>query len=62
MARALGLPYQRVAKWFQRGRIPPESWDLVIERARRKRVALSYASLNRLNAPRDTTTVPVRAN
>jgi hypothetical protein len=62
MARDLGLPHQRVAKWFQRGRIPPESWDLVIAKARRKRVALSHALLNRLNAPRDTTTVPARAN
>lgn len=58
MARDLGLPYQQVAKWFQRGRIPPESFELVIEKARLKDVALSHAMLNRLNAPRGT----VRAN
>lgn len=56
MARDLDLPHQRVAKWFQRGRIPPESFDVVIEGARRKRVVLSHAQLNRLNAPRGTTT------
>jgi|KBSSwiStaDraftv2_1062776.scaffolds.fasta_scaffold913386_1 hypothetical protein len=61
MARDLGLPYQQVAKWFQRGRIPPESFELVIEKARLKDVALSHAVLNGLNAPRGTT-VPVRAN
>jgi hypothetical protein len=54
MARDLDVDYQRLAKWSQRGRIPPESWDAVISAARRKRVAVSAALLNRLNKPRDT--------
>jgi len=54
LARDLDVEYQTVAKWSQRGRIPPESWDAVISAARRKRVVVSAALLNRLNKPRDT--------
>jgi hypothetical protein len=55
LARDLDVDYYRVTKWSQRGRIPPESFDLLIEAARKKRVSLSHSLLNRLNAPRDTT-------
>jgi hypothetical protein len=55
MARDLDVDYYRVTKWSQRGRIPPESFPAVIEAARRRRVSLNDALLNRLNAPRDTT-------
>jgi adenylosuccinate lyase len=54
MARDLDLEYQTVAKWSQRGRIPPEAWDAVIAAAKRKRVSVSAAILNRLNKPRST--------
>jgi hypothetical protein len=52
MARDIGIEYQTVAKWSQRGRIPPESWDAVIEAAKRKKVTVTPGLLNRLNAPR----------
>jgi hypothetical protein len=59
MARELDVEYQTVAKWSQRGRIPPESWDAVIAAAKRKRKSLSPELLNRLNAPRGSAN-PVR--
>jgi hypothetical protein len=62
MARDLGKEYQTVAKWSQRGRIPPESWDLVIKAASRKRVAVTPGLLNRLNAPRGQTRHEARAS
>lgn len=52
MSRDLDVAYQTVAKWSQRGRIPPESWDAVIAAARRKKVSVTPALLNRLNTPR----------
>lgn len=57
MAREVGVPYDRVAKWKQRGRIPPEASDAVIEAAEREGVALSMELLSRLNAPRGTAKV-----
>lgn len=55
MARELDRPYQTVAKWSQRKRIPPESFAEVVAGARRRRVFLSEVVLNRVNAPRKTT-------
>lgn len=54
MARDLGIEYQTVAKWSQRKRIPPESWNAVIAAAQKKDIALSSAVLNKLNRPRRT--------
>lgn len=52
MARDIGKDYQTVAKWAQRNRIPPESWDLVIVAASRKEISLTPGLLNALNTPR----------
>jgi hypothetical protein len=51
-ARDLQLPYQRVAKWAQRERIPPEAWPAVIDAAKRKKVVLTTSILARANKPR----------
>lgn len=52
LARETDLDYQRVLKWGQRGRIPPEHWDAVIAAARRKKVVLTTSLLHRLNKKR----------
>lgn len=52
LARELGTEYQTVAKWSQRGRIPPESWDAVIAAAKRKKIYVTPGLLNKLNTPR----------
>ena len=57
MSREVGVPYDRLAKWKQRGRVPPEAMPAVIEAAGREGVALSMEILNRLNAPRGTAKV-----
>ena len=57
MARQMDVPYYRVTKWSQRGRIPPEAFQAAIEAARRQRVFLNVQLLNRLNAPRGTAKV-----
>ena len=57
LARDVGLEYQTVAKWAQRERIPPESWDLVIAAAKRKKVTVTPGLLNRLNKPRGSANV-----
>ena len=54
MARDLGVKYYTVTKWWQRKRIPPESWNAVVAAAKRKGSRVSPALLNRLNAPRGT--------
>jgi len=62
MAREVGVEWQACAKWSQRKRIPPESWDAVIAAARRKGRRLSVAQLNKLNRPRATARVSAAAN
>jgi len=57
MARELGIEYQTVAKWSQRGRIPPESWPAVIEAAKRRKIIVTPALLAKLNKPRGTANV-----
>lgn len=52
MARDIGRDYQTVAKWAQRKRIPPESWDVVIAAAARREVPITPGLLNSLNTPR----------
>lgn len=54
MARDVGVPWQRLAKWSQRSRIPPEAFPAVIAAASRKGRRLTPALLNRLNKPRAT--------
>jgi hypothetical protein len=54
MARDLDLPYQTVAKWAQRKRIPSEFWALVIERAEAKGVELGFPQLAAANPPRQS--------
>ena len=54
MARDLNLPYQTVAKWAQRGRIPSEAWGAVIEAAEAKGHKLSFEQLAQANPPRQS--------
>lgn len=54
MARDLELPYQTVAKWSQRGRIPSEFWGTVIEAAGRRGKRLNYEQLASANPPRQS--------
>ena len=54
MARVVGVEWQTCAKWSQRKRIPPESWDAVIAAVRRKGYRLTEAQLNKWNKPRGT--------
>jgi DNA-binding transcriptional regulator YiaG len=55
MARDLGLPYQTVAKWHQRERIPQENWLDVIEAAARREKLVTAADLLRVNNRRQST-------
>jgi len=54
MARDLAVPYQTVAKWSQRGRIPSEFWGKVIDRASRRGMPLTYEDLATANPPRQS--------
>jgi hypothetical protein len=54
MARDLDLPYQTVAKWAQRERIPSESWAAVIEAARKAGHKLTFEQLAAANPPRQS--------
>jgi len=54
MARDVGVPWQRLAKWSQRKRIPPEAFDAVIAAASRKGHRLTRDRLDKLNKPRAT--------
>lgn len=54
MARDLNLPYQTVAKWAQRERIPSESWQAVIEAAKRKGRVVTLEQLANANPPRQS--------
>jgi hypothetical protein len=54
MARAIELPYQTVAKWAQRGRIPAESWPAIITAAKAKGKELTFAQLAGANPPRQS--------
>lgn len=55
MATALDLPYQTVAKWKQRGRIPSEYWAQVIEAAKTKGHKVTLQQLVTANPPRAST-------
>lgn len=57
LAEELGLPFQTVAKWHQRGRIPQEAWGRLIECAARREVLITAADLLRVNNPRQSATV-----
>lgn len=52
MASDLDLPYQQVAKWKQRGRIPSEFWPGVIEAAKAKGRKVTLQQLADVNPPR----------
>lgn len=52
LAADLGLPYQTVAKWKQRGRIPSESWSAVIEAAKSRGHNVTFQQLADANPPR----------
>lgn len=54
MAVDLDLPYQTVAKWKQRGRIPSESWGAVIEAAKAKGKRFTFEQLAEMNPPRQS--------
>ena len=52
MAHDLDLPYQTVAKWKQRGRIPSEAWADVIEAAKFKGRTITFEQLASANPER----------
>lgn len=52
MAHDLDLPYDRVAKWKQRGRIPSDAWAAVIEAAKSRGHKLTFQQLAAINPPR----------
>ena len=52
MAHDLDLPYQTVAKWKQRGRIPSEAWADVIEAAKFKGRTITFEQLANANPER----------
>lgn len=54
MATDLDLPYQTVAKWKQRGRIPSESWGAVIEAAKARDCKVTFQQLADANPPRQS--------
>ena len=54
MARELGVPYQTVAKWHQRGRIPQEAWSRIIECAALREKLITVADLLRVNGKRES--------
>jgi hypothetical protein len=54
MAIDLELPYQTVAKWKQRGRIPSESWAAVISAAKKKGHIITFAQIADANPPRQS--------
>jgi len=54
----LNLPYQTVAKWKQRGRIPSEFWAPVIEAARKRGREVTFAQLAEANPPRQSASAP----
>lgn len=54
MARDLDLPYQTVAKWAQRERIPSGAWAAVITAAKAQGKPLTFEQLARANPPRQS--------
>lgn len=54
MANDLDAPYQTVAKWKQRGRIPSESWGAVIEAAKERGRHITFKQLADANPPRQS--------
>lgn len=58
LARDVEVPYQTVAKWSQRGRIPSEFWGRVIEAASRRGRKLTYPQLAGANPPRQSASAP----
>lgn len=54
MARDLDLPYQQVAKWSQRERIPSEAWASVIAGAKTRGKTLTFEKLAAANPPRQS--------
>lgn len=62
MAREISVPYQTVAKWHQRKRIPPEAWHGIIEAAARKEKWITAADLLRVNGRRRSVTAQVNGH
>lgn len=54
MAVALDLPYQTVAKWSQRRRIPSDYWAAVIEAAKIRGHKVTFAQIATANPPRQS--------
>jgi hypothetical protein len=54
MAVDLDLPYQTVAKWKQRGRIPSESWGDVIKAAKKRGHEMTFEQIAKANPPRQS--------
>lgn len=56
MSSDLDVPYQTVAKWKQRGRIPSESWSVVIDAAKKRGHNITFRQLADANPPRQSAT------
>jgi cell division FtsZ-interacting protein ZapD len=54
MARDLDLPYERVAKWAQRERIPSDAWEAVINAVKGRGGHITFEQLARANPPRQS--------
>lgn len=54
MANDLEMPYQTVAKWKQRERIPSESWGSVVAALKRRGHTLTFEQIAKINPPRQS--------
>lgn len=52
LSAALGVPYQTVASWKQRNRLPIAHWDATLAVAADKGIALTKADLLRIEEQR----------
>lgn len=52
LARDISVPYETVAKWSQRKRIPSDFWGRVIGAAERRGHNITYPQLAKANKPR----------
>ena len=54
MAKDVDQPYQTVAKWKQRGRIPSEAWGTVIAALKQRGHHMTFEQIAKVNPPRQS--------
>lgn len=47
LADDMGQKYITVYKWLERGRIPPEHWEMLIKQAKKRKIYLTLEELVR---------------